>query len=184
MQPKLISAIYGVMLNQCHLGSSGTLESNLEKIQHQPRTISKWRFAMRKFALSALFAMFSGLAMAEVQFVCTYGSEVLVTNQNSERPETRVVPKKTKYAFYVDMENLKANYVNLSHGSKMPLVLTVHPQMMVLTEDIGADNHFTVTIFTNRRKDELYPSVRSFHSFGLPVEYYGPSISLGYCSAV
>jgi len=112
----------------------------------------------------------------EEQFVCEYTNEVKVMDIESQNLKTTVNKKKERYTFFV--EGNKGSYINLSHGVKSPTTVVVNGRQLLLVENNTSDNTFIVTIFLDK-KNNRYPSIYSFHSWG--GGFFTPSQSYGEC---
>ena len=138
---------------------------------------------MKCFALACVATLVAGICHAELQFVCTYGSDVQVFGTDPENPKIKIKPGREKYGFYIDEKSGKAEYLNFAFGAKNLIATAGSSNMMlVLTEVTTADNHFTATIFLKMRADGLYPSVFSQHSWIERSDVYRPSMKIGNCS--
>jgi hypothetical protein len=92
--------------------------------------------------------------------------------------------KGEKYTFLIDSTNpLKASYINLSDGIKVPLHAMMNGSAYIFAESNYAGNHFIVSIFPSKKLSDGYNAVMSFHSKD-PTDsndFYAQSIRVGRC---
>ncbi len=119
------------------------------------------------------------------QFICTFGTTVKVSSLNTKEPKPIVEKSKSdKYTFVIDSQNpLKASYINLSDGLKVPMHVMKNGSAFIFVESNYAGNHFLVTVFTEQKTNDGYNAVMSFHN-NKPTDtsdYFAQSIRVGRC---
>jgi len=121
----------------------------------------------------------------ELQFNCTYKSEVKITNANAESPKAITESKKSEYIFFINKQQASSSFLNLAFKIKSNLKLVVeNPSMMTLIEDVKTDNHFSVSIFTPEGSDKIFNSVIFVHTWNPSNSFYLPSMRLGSCQKI
>jgi hypothetical protein len=119
----------------------------------------------------------------EEQYICEFNTEVIIGNSTSEKPTPTVKKINEKYTFFLDGKN--GSYINLSHGTKIPLYVIKETNRTIFVERNTSDNLFVVTVFMDKKtKNNRYGSVKSFISNGVTSNFYDPSQSFGDCIVI
>ena len=140
---------------------------------------------LRKFLIFLFCALTLSAHALDNQFVCTFGNEVKVASLGTTEPKPLVAKSKLdKYTFMLDSAKpLKASFINLNNGLKAPLHVMKNGDAYIFVESNTADNHFIVTVFTEKKLSDGYQAVMTFHS-EKPTdsnEFYAQSIRIGRC---
>ena len=139
----------------------------------------------RKLSAFAAFAFSLSAHALDNQFICTFGSVVKVASVNTKEPKPIVEKNKLdKYTFVIDSSNpLKASYINLSDGLKVPLHAMKNGTAYIFAESNYAGNHFVVSVFADKKLSDGYNAVMSFHN-DKPTDsndFFAQSIRVGRC---
>jgi hypothetical protein len=122
----------------------------------------------------------------ENQFICTFGTTVKVSSLNTKEPKPIAEKSKSdKYTFVIDSQNpLKASYINLGYGLKVPMHVMKNGSAYIFVESNYSSNHFLVTVFTDKKSNDGYNAVMSFHN-DKPTDasdFFAQSIRVGRCN--
>ncbi len=144
--------------------------------------------ARKLFISLSVLTAFSANAL-ENQFVCTFGAETKISSISPREPKPLVDKKnlektKRRFTFLIDSNNpLKASYINLNDGQKIPTHVMRNGDAYIFTESNYSDNHFLVSVFTDKKNTDGYQAIMSFHS-AKPTDssdFFAPSIVVGRC---
>jgi len=139
----------------------------------------------KKIFAIILFAFTITAHALDNQFICTFGSTVKVSSVNTKEPKPKVEKGNgEKYTFIIDSKNpLKASYINLSDGVKVPLHVMKNGNSYIFVESNYGGNHFLVTVFTEKKLSDGYNSIMSFHN-DEPTDsndFFSQSMKIGRC---
>jgi hypothetical protein len=139
----------------------------------------------QRFIAIAFFIFIHSAYALDNQFVCTFGSTVKISSLNMSEPKPTVEKaKEEKYTFIIDsIKPLKASFVNLSQGLKAPLHAMKNGSSYIFTELNTSTNHFVVSIFTDKKLNDGFSAVMSFHSRDPSDsnDFFAQSIRVGRC---
>jgi hypothetical protein len=140
---------------------------------------------LKRFTAMVLFSCAVTAHALDNQFICTFGTTVKVSSLNTKEPKPIAEKLKSdKYTFVIDSLNpLKASYINLSDGLKVPMHVMKNGSAYIFVESNYAGNHFLVTVFTEGKASDGYNAVMSFHN-EKPTDtndYFAQSIRVGRC---
>lgn len=141
---------------------------------------------MKRLVLVLAFLL-CGLAHAGgEQFTCTFGSEVKISSLDPAKPLPKVISgKPQRFTFMIDSyKPLTGSYINLDHGTKIPIFVMNDSGGYVFVEWNNSDNHFVVSIFSRKSLPQGgFPAVLSFHAEKTSGadDFYAQSIVAGRC---
>lgn len=143
-------------------------------------------FTYRIFIIFFISTLFFSTANATArQFICTFkGGATISTNGIASAGNLNSSKDEEKFTFIIESKNpLRASYINLKFGEKIPLKIIKQGQAYIFVESNESDNHFLVTIFLDGSKNLEYLALKSFH-FAKKVDasdFYAPQIRAGQC---
>lgn len=136
---------------------------------------------MMKYIFSLVILISTTTTSAkEVQYICEFNTQVRTGKYSSNKPIPRVTADKERYTFFYDGKN--ASYVNLAFGNKNPALVFTNSSSINFVEKNTSDNFFIVTIFPERKTNEVNVSaIYTFLTYGHKHEMYDPYQSFGSC---
>jgi hypothetical protein len=142
---------------------------------------------MMKSLLLTLCSLMGLSAWASTQYLCEFGSQVAITNNDPQNPRITIINDSSRYTFMVTHDKPAGSYINLRYGESLPISVVMKPSLITFVERDGTDNGFAVSIFVAQGTSNSRPAVFSQHSHTVNAkhgEFYVPRISIGSCRVV
>jgi hypothetical protein len=139
---------------------------------------------IKRLILAATVAATGVNAEASNQYLCEFGSEVAITNNDPQNPRTRVVSDSGRFTFMETPGEIAGSYINLRDGQLLPIVVIRKSSMITFVERHGTDNGFAISIFLSKGTPSSRPAVLSQHSYTVDAkenEFFVPKTSIGSC---
>jgi hypothetical protein len=121
---------------------------------------------------------------ASTQYVCEFGSQVAITNNDISKPQTKIINDSSRYTFLVARGKTKGSYINMSDGLAYPISVNIKAGIATFVETDGLDNGFIVSVFLSQGALNARPAIFSQHSYTVnssQSEFFVPKTSLGTC---
>jgi hypothetical protein len=139
---------------------------------------------MKKTAAFLLLCFTFINAMATDEYVCEFGSEVTISNNDSAHPKAKLIRGTSKFTFFVEKNEPKGIYINLEFGSTRPIIVDMNESRATFIEVNTSDNLFIVTVFMNKNSSIRKPAVWTQHNYtskAKDLEFFVPKMALGNC---
>lgn len=123
-------------------------------------------------------------AWASTQYVCEFGSQVAITNNDIDKPQTKIIKDSSRYTFLVANGKNKGSYINLRNGLTYPISVNIKAGMATFVETDGLDSGFIISVFLSAGALNARPAIFSQHGYTLnssQSEFLVPKMSLGIC---
>jgi hypothetical protein len=142
---------------------------------------------IKRLILAAAIAATGVNAEASNQYLCEFGSEVAITNNDPQNPQTKVVSDSSRFTFMETPGQIEGSYINLRDGQLLPVFVIRKSSMITFVERYGTDNGFAVSIFLSKGSSSSRPAVFSQHSYTVDANetaFFVPKTSTGSCRVV
>lgn len=142
---------------------------------------------MNKFLLLTLSSFLGVSAWASTQYMCEFGSEVTITNNDPQNPRTKVLSDSSRFTFMETHGEIEGSYINLRYGQLLPVFVIRKSSMITFVERHGTDNGFAVSIFLSKGTSSSRPAIFSQHSYTVDAKeaaFFVPKTSTGSCRVV
>ena len=134
-----------------------------------------------KIVLGSVFILLQAPSgYAADSFICEFVSRVRSLAETVSQQKAVVDIDKAHYRFDIDDQG-SASYRNLDRGWGDPITAIKFGAGWNFIEAPNAgDNLFFVSIFTNKKVENKFPAIMSFHAW-IKIDIYRPSQSFGLC---
>jgi|LauGreDrversion4_2_1035121.scaffolds.fasta_scaffold254652_1 hypothetical protein len=142
---------------------------------------------IKNFFLFATLAATVAGAEASNQYLCEFGSEVAITNNDPQNPRIKVISDSSRFTFVETPGEIAGSYMNLRDGQLLPIYVVRKSALITFVERHGTDNGFAISIFLSKGTSSARPAVFSQHSYTVDAkdhDFFVPKTSTGSCRVV
>lgn len=120
-------------------------------------------------------------ALADTQFVCSFGSNVRIQKLDQDNPQPIVEKASNRFTFMFSNNSIEGSFINLKYGLVSPMFVYSNGQTISFIEKNSSDNLFIVTAFVGQQEGRHIPAVFAQNSWSKNIDFYRPFTSLGSC---